>query len=327
MRVMNASEVEAALETEALVEQLRQMFRAGASVPQRHHHTVNVPGAADATLLLMPAWQEGRYMGVKIVTVFPNNAEKSLPSVMGAYVLLSARTGEPLAMIDGRMLTLRRTACASALAAKYLARSDASRLLMVGTGALAPHLILAHAQVRPIKEVLIWGRDAAKAGRLARNLSSRRLKAQATGDLEGAVRGADVISCATLSKEPLVRGEWLREGAHVDLVGGFTPEMREADDTAIDRARVFVDTYAGALKEAGDIVQPIRSGVITEKSIAGDLAELTQGRVAGRRFHNQITLFKSVGTAIEDLAGAILTFETMLGTAAESGPHTEVLRG
>src|SRR5690606_16886134 len=121
-----ASEVEATLGTEALVEQLRQMFRARVTTPPRHHHTVNVPGAAEATLLLMPAWQEGRYMGVKIVTVFPGNAEKSLPSVMGAYALLSARTGEPLAMIDGRMLTLRRTACASALAAKYLARPDAS---------------------------------------------------------------------------------------------------------------------------------------------------------------------------------------------------------
>ena len=306
MRVMNASEVEAALETEALVEQLRQMFRAGASVPQRHHHTVNVPGAADATLLLMPAWQEGRYMGVKIVTVFPNNAEKSLPSVMGAYVLLSARTGEPLAMIDGRMLTLRRTACASALAAKYLARSDASRLLMVGTGALAPHLILAHAQVRPIKEVLIWGRDAAKAGRLARNLSSRRLKAQATGDLEGAVRGADVISCATLSKEPLVRGEWLREGAHVDLVGGFTPEMREADDAAVRAARLYVDTYTGALAEAGDLVQPLAQGVIQRTDVVGELAELVRGERPGRATAEEITLFKSVGTALEDLAAAQL---------------------
>jgi alanine dehydrogenase len=328
MRVMNASEVEATLETGALVEQLRQMFRAGAVAPSRHHHSVNVPDGADATLLLMPAWQEGRYMGIKIVTVFPSNAEKSLPSVMGAYALLSARTGEPLAMIDGRMLTLRRTACASALAAKYLARSDASRLLMVGTGALAPHLILAHTQVRPIKEVLVWGRSTAKAERLARNLSSRRVKVHATTDLEGAVRGADVISCATLSKEPLVRGEWLQEGQHIDLVGGFMPEMREADDVAIDRARVFVDTYAGALKEAGDIVQPIRNGVLTEQSIAGDLAELTQGRVAGRRFHNQITLFKSVGTAIEDLAAAILVFETMLGSSSEFGPNsTGVLRG
>lgn len=327
MRVVNASEVEASLETEALVEQLRQMFRAGADVPTRHHHTVPVPGGADATLLLMPAWQVGRYMGVKIVTVFPTNAEKSLPSVMGAYALLSARTGEPLAMIDGRMLTLRRTACASALAAKYLARADASRLLMVGTGALAPHLILAHAQVRPIKEVLVWGRTVAKAERLARNLTGRRMRVSATADLEGAVRGADVISCATLSKAPLVRGEWLREGQHIDLVGGFTPEMREADDTAIDRCRVFVDTYAGALKEAGDIVQPIANGVLTRESIAGDLAELAQGRIAGRRFHNQITLFKSVGTAIEDLAAAILVFETMLGGDAEYGPNTGVLRG
>jgi alanine dehydrogenase len=327
MRVMNASEVEAALATEALVEQLRQMFRAGADVPLRHRHTVPVTGGGEASLLLMPAWQVGRYMGVKIVTVFSTNAEKSLPSVMAAYVLLSARTGEPLAMLDGHTLTLRRTACASALAAKYLARADAHRLLMVGTGELAPHLVLAHAQVRPIKEVLVWGRTPAKAERLARNLTSRRMQVSATTDLEGAVRGADIISCATLSKEPLVRGAWLREGQHVDLVGGFTPDMREADDEAIDKARVFVDTYSGALKEAGDIVQPMNNGVLTRESIAGDLAELTQGRVAGRRFHNQITLFKSVGTAIEDLAAAILVFETALGANAEHGPNTGVLRG
>lgn len=328
MRVISASEVEAVLETEALVEQLRQMFRAGATAPTRHHHTVPVPGGPDATLLLMPAWQVGRYMGVKIVTVFPGNAEKSLPSVMGSYALLSARTGEPLALIDGRMLTLRRTACASALAAKYLARADAARLLMVGTGALAPHLILAHARVRPIREVLIWGRNPDKAARLAKTLDGRRLTVRATDDLAGAVHGADVISCATLSKEPLVRGEWLQPGQHVDLVGGFTPEMREADDVAIERARVFVDTYEGALKEAGDIVQPLARGVITREMIAGDLAELTQGRVAGRRFHNQITLFKSVGTAIEDLAAAILLFESTLEHIPSEGHgHGGVLRG
>lgn len=319
MRFMSASEVEAVLETEPLVEQLRQMFRAGATVPARHHHTVPVPGGADATLLLMPAWQDGRYRGVKIVTVFPDNAAQGLPAVMGAYALLSARTGEPLALIDGRMLTLRRTACASALAAKYLARQDAQRLLMVGTGQLAPHLILAHARVRPIREALVWGRDPAKAERLARSLDGRSLRVRSTRDLEGAVRGADVISCATLSKAPLVRGDWLQPGQHVDLVGGFTPDMREADDIAIDRARIFVDTYAGALKEAGDIVQPIASGVITEKSVAGDLAELTQGRVAGRRFYDQITLFKSVGTALEDLAAAILMFENTLDAVVPDG--------
>ncbi|HJS32237.1 MAG TPA: ornithine cyclodeaminase family protein [Alphaproteobacteria bacterium] len=311
MRIISASEVEAQLETEPLVEQLRQMFRTGCVVPTRHHHTIPMTGG-DATLLLMPAWQDNRYIGVKIVTVFPNNLRRNLPSVMGAYVLISARTGEPLALIDGRMLTLRRTACASALAARYLARQDANRLLMVGTGALAPQLILAHAHVRPLREVLVWGRTAAKAERLAQTLTGRHLTVRATADLEAAARGADIISCATLAHEPLIKGEWLRPGQHVDLVGGFTPEMREADDTAIERARVYVDTYDGALKEAGDIVQPLASGVLRREQIAGDLAELAQGRVPGRSFYNQITLFKSVGTALEDLAAAALVFERTL---------------
>jgi alanine dehydrogenase len=308
MRVYSASAVEAALETPELVEQLRDAFRSTITVPPREHYTVPTGGGPDATLLLMPAWQENRYIGVKIVSVFPGNGQQGLPSVMGAYVLMSARTGEPLAMIDGRMLTLRRTAAASALAAKYLARADASRLLMVGTGALAPHLIMAHARVRPLREVMVWGRTQAKAEALARTLTSRYLTVQATSDLAGAVAGADIISCATLSQEPLIRGEWLQPGQHLDLVGGFTPQMREADDAAVERARVYVDTPV-ALKEAGDIVQPLNSGVLVEKMIAGDLAELAQGRCHGRSFYNQITLFKSVGTAIEDLAAAMLLFE------------------
>jgi alanine dehydrogenase len=308
MRVYSASAVEATLETPALVEQLRDIFRATVTVPPRQHYSVPVGGSPAATLLLMPAWQESRYIGVKIVSVFPGNGTQGLPSVMGAYVLMSARTGEPLAMIDGRMLTLRRTAAASALAAQYLARPDATRLLMVGTGALAPHLILAHATVRPIREVVIWGRSPAKAETLARTLNSRYLTITATPDLAAAVGGADIISCATLSREPLIRGEWLQPGQHLDLVGGFTPEMREADDTAIERSRVYVDTPV-ALKEAGDITQPLQSGVLVEKMVAGDLAELAQGRCHGRSFHNQITLFKSVGTAIEDLAAAMLLFE------------------
>src|SRR3954471_13709655 len=196
MRTISAAEVEAALEFGPLIERLRKMFRSGCEVPVRHHHTIPTFDQHAATLLVMPAWQVGRYIGIKLVTVFPDNGTRSLPSIMGAYLLLSGKTGTPLAMIDGPALTVKRTACASALAAKYLARSDASRLLMVGTGALAPHLILAHARVRPIKEVLIWGRSLPKAERLARNLTSRRMRVTATDDLEGAVRGADVISCA-----------------------------------------------------------------------------------------------------------------------------------
>ena len=222
---------------------------------------------------------------------------------------MDGKTGKPLALIDGPSLTLRRTAAASALAARYLAREDCERLLMVGTGALAPHLILAHAAVRPICNVLVWGRNPDKAEKIAKRLDRPDFRVAATTDLEGAARGADIISCATMSRDPLVAGDWLQPGSHLDLVGGFTPEMRETDDAAISKARVFVDTREGALNEAGDIVQPIRSGIIAKDDIAGDLFELTRGKRAGRRFYDQITLFKSVGTALEDLAAAKLAVE------------------
>jgi ornithine cyclodeaminase len=310
LRLIGASEVHAALEWEQLVEALRQMFRSGCTVPIRHHHRIPVAGGSDdATLLLMPAWQAGKHIGVKIATVFPSNGERALPAVMGTYVLLDGRTGAPAALIDGPALTLRRTAAASALAASYLARPDAERLLMVGTGALAPHLIAAHAAVRPIHNVLIWGRDPAKATRLAHRLDRRDLRVTSTTDLAGAVRGAHVVTCATLSREPLIRGEWLPKGVHLDLVGGFTPEMREADDDCVSRARIFVDTREAATIEAGDIVQPLANGRLTLDDIAGDLVELARGSRAGRRYYDQITLFKSVGTALEDLAAAVLLLD------------------
>ena len=311
MRVISAAEVDSALEYRVLVERLRQAFRSGAETPVRHHHTVPTWGDNDATLLLMPAWQVGRHIGVKIVTVFPDNASRGLASVMGAYLLLDGKTGSPLALIDGPTLTVRRTAAASALAARYLAREDCERLLMVGTGSLAPHLILAHASVRPICNVLIWGRHPEKARRLASRLDRPKFRVAATEDLEGAVRGAHVISCATMSKEPLIRGAWLQPGTHLDLVGAYRPDMRETDDDVIRASRLFVDTRDGALSEGGDLIQPLRDGVITEADIAGDLFDLTRGERAGRRFYDQITLFKSVGTAIEDLAAAQLTVEVV----------------
>ena len=312
MRFVSPSEVHGALDYEQLVEALRQMFRADCTVPVRHHHTIpSGGGREDATLLLMPAWQAGRHVGVKIVTVFPSNGEQSLPAVMGAYLLLDGTTGVPIALMDGPALTIRRTAAASALAASYLARADAERLLIVGTGALAPQLVEAHARVRPIRNVLIWGRDKDKAAKLAHRLDRRNLKVAATDDLAGAVRGAHIVSCATLSKEPLIKGEWLPQGVHLDLVGGFTPDMREADDDCISRARVFVDTREGACKEAGDIVQPLANGRLVLDDIAGDLFDLARGSRAGRRYYDQITLFKSVGTALEDLAAAKLVVDSL----------------
>lgn len=309
MRVIAASEVEAALDYPSLVERLRQAFRRDIDVPLRHHHDIEVTGGNAATLLLMPAWQADRHIGVKMVTVFPDNGEKSLPAIMGIYVLLDGKTGSPLALIDGPKLTVKRTAAASALAAGYLARQDAERLLMVGTGALAPELIMAHAAVRPICNVLIWGRNPQKAEKLAKRLNRRDFRVDWTDDLEAAARGAHIISCATLSREPLIRGDWLQAGQHLDLVGAFRPDMRESDDAAMRRARVFVDTRAGAAKEGGDIVQAIESGALAPDDIAGDLVEMTRGERSGRRYYDQITLFKSVGTAIEDLAAAQLVYE------------------
>jgi alanine dehydrogenase len=312
MRILSADEVDAALDDIALIDRLAGLFKAGCETPLRHHHAL-----PDGMLLLMPAWTS-RHLGIKLVTVFPENASRSLPSVLGQYMLLDGRSGQTLALLDGTMLTKRRTACASGLAARYLAPASATRLTMIGTGALAPHLIRVHAKVRPIREVAIWGRRPDAAETLARQLAAslpaalgRAITVRAVSDRKAAVGEADIVSCATLSREPLVEGDWLGEGRHVDLVGAYTPDMRESDDKAVWRARVYVDTRAGALKEGGDIVQPLRNGTIDEDDVIADLFELTRGEQTGRLPGDttSITLFKSVGTALEDLAAAELAVE------------------
>ena len=307
MLVVGAEAIHLLLDFPSLIAALRDMFRAGCTVPLRHHHAIDppAPDGHPGTLLLMPAWRDGDALGVKIVTVFPDNARRALPSVYGTYLLLDAATGMPRAVLDGTALTLRRTAAASALAASYLAREDSAVHLMVGTGALAPHLIAAHHAVRPIRETRVWGRDPRKAEALAAHLAATGIAAAAVSDLAAAAATADIVTCATLSPEPLVSGAWLKPGAHLDLVGGYRPDMRESDDDAIRLSRVFVDTEA-ALHEAGDIVQPLRSGVLARGDIAGDLSGLVRGTCEGRRGADEITLFKSVGTALEDLAAARL---------------------
>ena len=310
MRFVAAAEVERLLDDATLIDRLAAMFQSPCEVPLRHHHHVTTAAGAGGTLLLMPAWQAGRHLGIKSVTVFPDNAARALPTVAGLYLLLDGSSGLPLAVIDGVSLTLRRTAAASALAARHLARSDASRLLMVGAGALAPSLIRAHAAVRPIRHVALWNRPRAQAVALANKLAGH-FNVTVADDLATAARQADVISCATLSKTPLIRGAWLKPGSHLDLVGGFTPEMREADDEAVRRAHVFVDTRAGAMKEAGDIADLLARGVIAEAVFRADLFALCAGEHAGRTAADEITLFKSVGTALEDLAAAALVHERL----------------
>ena len=265
MRIVSAAEIDRLLDYPGLIAAIREAFVGAVVAPVRHHHMIPRAGT-EAILILMPAWQEagqepGGFIGVKIVTVFPDNAKRARPSVMGTYLLLSGESGEPLASLDGVALTLWRTAATSALVSSALARSDARRLAMIGAGALAPRLIAAHASVRPITEVVIWNRTLKTAQRLAEKLHRPGLRVVATDDIHAAVSAADIVSVATLAKEPLLKGAWLKPGTHIDLVGAYTPAMREADDEAIHRATVYVDTRGG-MKESGDIAGPLASGAL-----------------------------------------------------------------
>ncbi|CAD5371900.1 Ornithine cyclodeaminase [Rubrivivax sp. A210] len=297
-RVYTAAEVHAALPWPALAQALEAAFVAGVAQPLRHGHALS---AAD-TLLLMPAWN-ARLVVVKLVTVMPAAAA----TVQACVLALDRSTGEALALLDGEAITLRRTAATSALAARHLARGDASRLLIVGSGRLAGWMARAHAALRPaLTQIDIWGRKGEAAKALARELAAQGLPTAAAPDLEAAVRAADIVCCATTSTTPLVRGEWLAPGTHLDLVGGFKPGMREVDDAAVQRATIVVDTYAGALAEAGDLTQPLARGAITRAHIVAELAELLRTGQGRRRDASEITLFKSVGAALEDLAAAQL---------------------
>ena len=255
----------------------------------------------------MPAWQTGQYMGVKLITMCPQNAEISLPSIQGMYLLFNAETGEPLAQIDAPTLTNLRTAAASALAAKLLANSDVSNFLMVGTGSLAPYLIRAHAAIRKYSNLRIWGRNLPKAKRVASALRGR-VNLEVVENLQDAVEDADVVSVATLSRNPLILGDWLRPGMHLDLVGSYKPDMREADDKAITRSSIYIDT-GHAVKETGDLMIPMANGIISESDIKGTLVDLCCQTATPRESAADITLFKSVGHASEDLIAGIMAYE------------------
>jgi ornithine cyclodeaminase len=315
MRVITAGEIDAALSPRDMADALAEAFRGSLTAPARHHHTVPRPDA-DATLLLMPAWTAagggGALMGVKIVTVFPDNATRSLPSVLGSYILMDGASGVPVAVMDGARLTLWRTAGASALAARHLARNGRKRMLMVGAGALCPFLIRAHAAEADLTDIAIWNHNPARSQAQADLLAAEGLPVRVAASLEVEARAADLISCATLSTSPLVRGEWLAPGCHVDLVGAFNMAMREVDDETLTRASLFVDTQA-ALVEGGDIAIAIRDGGLTPEAMKGDLARLCAGTVVGRRLEDEITLFKSIGASIEDLAAAQLVWSKLNG--------------
>ncbi|HEY2684784.1 MAG TPA: ornithine cyclodeaminase family protein [Steroidobacteraceae bacterium] len=288
-----------------LISRLEGAFRSHCHMPARLRYEIG----AEGSLLAMPAWIENGSMGVKLVQVFPGNSKLGKPAVHGLYMLASAVTGEVQAAIDADELTTRRTAATSALASKFLSREDSRCLLLVGAGRLAADVAAAHAQVRPIERILVWARrpDAA-AARALEIAALLEIQVEAIGSLPEGVAQADIVSTITTSSEPLLLGREVRAGTHLDLIGAFTPRMRETDDQAIRMSRIFVDMRSAALREAGDIVDPIARGVITEADINADLFDLCAGGAA-RQSSDEVTLFKSVGLALEDLAAASLAWD------------------
>ncbi|KQV36714.1 MULTISPECIES: ornithine cyclodeaminase family protein [unclassified Rhizobium] len=315
IRILDARATAALLPFGALIDTLRRSFAEGCVVPVRHHHTIANEGTPDATLLLMPAWHDAqranRYLGVKIVAVFPGNTARGIAGLTSTYILYDGQTGTQLALLDGNAITARRTVAASALASDYLARKDAKRLLVVGAGRVASLIPDAYRAIRQIEHVDIWDIDAEAATRLANSLAQQGLKTSVVSDIESSARAADIVSAATLATEPIIRGEWLRPGTHVDLIGGFTPAMREADDDAVRRSSVYIDTHE-ALHEAGDLVQPIKSGIFSETMVRATLEELCRRNVTARTSEEEITLYKAVGTALADLAAATMVYEVAL---------------
>ena len=310
MHFVSGKEIAECLEYNSLIEALRIGFGEKIEVPMRHHHDYANPfEGIDSTLLLMPAWKAGDILGVKTVTVSPANSKYDLPSIHGLYLLFDARDCQPIAVLDAKSLTTIRTAATSALASSYLAPQKASSMLMIGTGALAPELIKAHHEICQFEEIFIWGRDFAKAQKVAKTFKG--LNVLPVKELATIIPDVDLISVATLSQKPLVTGELLSEHTHIDLVGAYRKDMREADDTVLLRSSLFVDSIESAPFETGDLVIPLKDEVISLSDIRGDLFDLCTDKVEGRKSENEITCFKSVGHALEDLVAAKLVADKL----------------
>lgn len=307
MKYYSGDDINNSLNFPALIKALEQGFTGSYTIPTRMH--INYDNSVDNnqnTMLLMPAIERDGYAGVKIINVAPANGTRNLPTIQGVYYLLDAFNGEPKALMDAKTLTNWRTAAASALAATYLASPTANSLLLVGTGSLAPFIIDAYTAIRPIEKLMIYGRTKAKAELLAKQKASLIKEITVVDNLHEASAQADIISVATLSKTPLILGSWLRPGQHLDLIGSYLTDMRETDNEALIRSRIYVDSLKSAPIESGDLFIPLRDGVISSDDIQGDLFQLCRNEIQGRIDENEITIFKSVGHALEDLVAAKL---------------------
>lgn len=308
MRFISADEIRRVLTLPMLIAALDEAHRRPAIEVQD-----GFLGSEGQQYFVRHAVDPGRFMASKLITSFPANLAKGdLPAVQAVCVLFDGSDGRPLAVIDGTEITWWRTCADSALGARYLARQAPETLLVVGAGKMSTWLARAHRTVRPtIRRILVWNRTASRAVDVARELAADGVAAEAVADLDAAVSAADVITACTRSHAPLIKGALLKPGAHLDLVGGYTPQTREADDEAVRRASVFVDRLHSAMAGVGDILQPIASGALAKEEVRGELADLASGRVAGRRSEDEITLYKNAGGAHLDLMTSEVVFRAL----------------
>lgn len=310
MKIIDAEATRDALSFERVIPTLRDAFLSNAEVPARHVHYIE-SHEARGTSLIMPAWNSQGYFGVKVINIFPENTKLGIPGLHSTYNLYSSVTGVPLAHVDGDVITGFRTAGAAAVGASYLSREDSKTLLILGSGRIASLVASAMATVRPIETVLIWNYRYESAVRLAESLGSQQkfqVQPVPVEDLESAVAQADIISCATLSTSPIVSKDWMRPGTHLDLIGSFQPDMIEAHPDCFKDTTVYVDTDEAPTK-AGDLLGAFKAGTLTKEDIKGTLFDLVHKRQPGRTSSSEITVFKAVGSALEDLAMAAMVYE------------------
>jgi ornithine cyclodeaminase/alanine dehydrogenase-like protein (mu-crystallin family) len=286
-----------------IITEIKNSYKKSFKVPPRVIHEIKNkinPG----NLFIMPAWERDEYIGVKVSTSFPSNTKINKPSIHGRYILFSSKTGFVLSVIDGAELTAIRTVASAALATSILSKKNASSMLIVGTGKLAAKIPFFYGSVRNIKIYYVWGRNFSKAKELCRNFKKNKINAIPVKNIKEVSKKVDIISCVTPSKKSLVFGSYVSKGCHIDLVGAFNISMRESDDNLIKKGKVFFDNKEGGFKEAGDILIPLKKKLISKKHIKGDFYDLIQGKIKGRTSNDQVTIYKSVGDALQDYSVA-----------------------
>ena len=302
MKYFDMKAIQTALPYPLLVEALAQGLQQFAQTPARSFFSPNQDASC---VMIMPAWRPHQMMGVKLVSVWPENNAKGESAVSAVYVVISCLDGRPLAVLDGTELTLRRTAAAAALAAKRLARENSETLAVLGTGSLSVPLVQAHTDTMRLKNVLVWGRQFHKTQRVVKQLKKLGIEVRAMGDLEETLALSDVVAVATTATEPFLKADWVKPGTHISLVGAFTPQMAEAEPVLMARSQLFADCRASVLEKGGEVFQAIKQGLVLDSDIIADLAELTAQSDRNWRHDGQaITVFKSVGFALLDLIAA-----------------------